>query len=98
MSIDVTMEPIPADVEIYIVDSITNLAVEDVEISFKLQDTIEPEKSLGTANEKGELFTEIPPGMYQFTVNKPGYQPVTKNLRVKTGRRNRLTFRIVTHN
>ncbi|KAA3657380.1 MAG: PEGA domain-containing protein, partial [Calditrichaeota bacterium] len=96
VNVEVTMDPVPAPVEIYIVDSITNQAIDQVEISYKLQETTEPEKSMGTANTQGELFVEIPPGMYQITVNKPGYQPVTKNLRVKSGRRNRLTFRIVT--
>ncbi|KAA3616094.1 MAG: PEGA domain-containing protein [Calditrichaeota bacterium] len=97
-NIVVRMDPIPAEVEIYIVDSLTNMEVEDVAISYKLLQTKEPEKSLGTANEKGEMFFELPPGMYQFTINKAGYQPVTKNLRVKTGRRNRLTFRFVIQN
>ncbi len=97
-NIVVRMDPIPAPVEIYIVDSVTNMVVEDVDISYKLLETKEAEKTLGSANEKGELFVELPPEMYQFTINKPGYQPVTKNLRVKSGRRNRLTFRFVTEN
>ncbi len=88
------MKPETAAISIFIVDDNSNEPVNVSQVLYKIRGAQEREQQLGVSDPAGAVIGELPPGNYQFTVIKPGYEASTKNLRIRTDQQNRLTFRL----
>jgi len=84
-----------AKVSLFILNTNNNAPVKGSQVFFKGIDQGDTEKRLGTTNSDGMVMGYLPPGNYNFTVKKSGYEISTQSLRVKADQRNKLTFRIV---
>ena len=89
-----SLQPIPAKLSILIVDDRKDSGIPAAQIIYKRRGTLSKESALGATDSTGTLIGEIPPGTFQFTVIKPGYNAATKTMRVYLDRQNRITFRL----
>ncbi len=92
--VKVVMEVIPAELFLTIVDSRTGRRLEGVTLSYKTGAGLNTTGVIGTTDSNGRVLTNLAPGFYRITAEKSGYTAQTKNLRIQSGRRNRLTFRL----
>ncbi len=92
--VKVVMEVIPAELFLTIVDSRTGRRLEGVTLSYKTGAGLNTTGVIGTTDSNGRVLTNLAPGFYRITAEKAGYTAQTKNLRIQSGRRNRLTFRL----
>ncbi len=89
-----SLQPIPAQLSILIVDERTDEGIDAAQVIYKRRGALSKESALGATDSTGTLIGKIPPGTFQFTVIKPGYNAATKTMRVYLDRQNRITFRL----
>ena len=90
----VSMQVIPADLFLTVVNSRTGKRIEGVRLRYKTGAGLNTSDEIGTTDESGRLLSKLAPGFYRITAEKDGYTSQTKNIRIQSGRRNRLTFRL----
>lgn len=88
------MNPEKAQVSIFIIDAVSNEPVNATQIMSKGLEGQLDEQQFGISDDSGTAVGEMPPGNYQFTVVKPGYEISSKNIRIRSDQRNRLTFKL----
>ncbi|MFQ5630530.1 MAG: protein kinase, partial [bacterium] len=74
------MEPETAQVTFFIIDEGSNEPVNASQVLWQEQDQQSDEQQLGITDASGTVTGKLPPGNYQFSVIKPGYEIVTRNL------------------
>ncbi len=92
--VKVNMQVIPADLFLTVVNSRTGKRIDGVRLRYKTGAGLNTSDEIGTTDESGRLLSKLAPGFYRITAEKDGYSSQTKNIRIQSGRRNRLTFRL----
>ena len=89
------MNPETAQVTVFIIDEASNEPVNATQVVCSSRDGGNTaQQQLGISDATGTVIGDLPPGNYQFSVIKPGYEVATKNLRIRGDQRNRLTFKL----
>jgi serine/threonine protein kinase len=89
------MNPEKAQVSIFILDANSNEPVNATQVMSKRLEGQMDEQQFGLSDASGTAVGEMLPGNYQFTVMKPGYEVSSKNIRIRSDQRNRLTFKLI---
>ncbi len=88
------MKPLYSDITIETIDAITSSPVNTVEISYRNPDGAGGAEILGITNSNGTVVGKLLPGAYEVIVSKNGYRAQQRNIRLRPGMDNRLTFRL----
>jgi hypothetical protein len=95
LQVEIEMEPLRTEVEVRVVDALSNLAVTGAEIYYNFIDSPRiADIFLDETDDFGQGLGQIAPGNYIFTVKKAGYRPLTKTLIARSGDATALEFKI----
>jgi len=90
----VRMEPVNANLEVFVIDALTGLPLSDAHVSFRgIDETSAHEIIFGVSNDFGRCKNNINPGDYVFRVKREGYFEKSTTFNTNDGKR--LEFKLV---